>query len=243
MRFVGVIPARYGSTRLPAKPLIKIHGKPLLQWVVEAAQKSPNLSDIIVATDHEEIIHLAESFGVKAVTTSPDIQSGTDRVYAAVKDLEADVVFNIQGDEPLLNPSWIDSLIQEFKNDPQLKMATVATKLDPKDLKEPSVVKVVMDSKSFGIYFSRYAIPYSRVQIEEKPGLCMQHIGLYAFTKSFLKDFCDHGPTDFERAESLEQLRAYYMGERIKVLPIEGKSIGIDTPEDLIKIEEILKGV
>lgn len=241
MRFVGVIPARYGSTRLPAKPLLKISGKPLLQWVIEGVRNTRNLDELVVATDHEEIANLAKSLDIKAVMTSPDLTSGTDRVFAAAKDIEADVVFNIQGDEPLVRSQWLENIMQEFRNDAELKMATVATDLPESELSEVSVVKVILDRSQNGIYFSRHAIPYTRVSSAELPGLSLKHIGLYAFRKNFLQKFCETPAVPLEKAESLEQLRALYLGERIRVIKVTGNSIGVDTPDDIRKTETLLK--
>lgn len=242
MRFVGVIPARFGSTRLPAKPLLKISGKPLLQWVIEGVRNTAGLSELIVATDHEEIVALADSLGVRAVMTSPDLTSGTDRVFAAAKDCDADVIFNIQGDEPLVRSKWLEDIMEEFRADRNLNMATVATDLQEAELSEVSVVKVILDKDRNGIYFSRHGIPYTRTPMKELPGLSLKHIGLYAFTKQFLQKFCKTPAVPLEKAESLEQLRALYLGERIRVLKVTGNSIGVDTPEDIQKTEALLKG-
>lgn len=242
MRFLGVIPARYGSTRLPAKPLLQISGKPLLQWVIEGAKQAKTLTELVVATDHADIAKLAEKCGVEAIMTSPDLPSGTDRAWAAGREKNADVILNIQGDEPLLQGHWIDKLISPFHDDKdsKLQMATLAHPIEEAELPSLSVVKVILDQQSNGIYFSRHAIPYTRQTFKESPNLCLKHIGLYAYRKDFLKKFCETPPTPLERAESLEQLRAIYLGERIRVLPIEALSIGIDTPDDVKAVSSIL---
>ena len=242
MRFLGVIPARYGSTRLPAKPLLNISGRPLLQWVIEGALQSKKLTELIVATDHSEIAHLAEKLGVQAVMTAPELPSGSDRVWAAAQEKAADVVLNIQGDEPLLKGQWIDQLIEPFFHEPDLKMATLAHEIDPQELSSLSVVKVILNQNKEGIYFSRHAIPYTRQTFTESPHLCLKHIGLYAYKKEFLKKFCQTPPTALERAESLEQLRALYLGEKIKVMKIDALSIGVDTPDDVKSVSRILQG-
>lgn len=241
MRSIGVIPARIGSTRLPSKPLIKILDKCLLQWVIEAVKGKTKLDEIVVATDDNRIVDLANSCGMGAVMTDPNLTSGTDRVFAAAQNMGADLVFNIQGDEPLVRPEWINSLIDSFAKDPHLKMGTVATHLPDNELSQLASVKVITDKNQNAIYFSRLGIPYTRMTAQEKPGIPMKHIGLYAFRKDFLTQFCAHPPSDLERCESLEQLRAMYMGERIRVLKVDGDSIGIDTPEDVAKLEIILK--
>jgi len=241
MRSVGVIPARIGSIRLPSKPLINIGGQCLLEWVIQAVKQKTELDDLLVATDDQRIADVAERQGVRAVLTDPGLTSGTDRVFAAIAKEPYDIVFNIQGDEPLVNPAWIDSLLNEFIRNPDLQMGTVATDLPAEDLGQLSAVKVILDQNKDAIYFSRLGIPYTRVSMIEKPGLALKHIGLYGYRKSFLKQFCDRSPTEIERAESLEQLRAMYMGVRIRVLKVQGESIGIDTPEDVAKLESILK--
>ena len=241
MHSLGVIPARYGSTRLPAKPLKKIADKCLLEWVIEAVRNKTDLDEIIVATDHEEIVKLAESVGVEAVMTDPELASGSDRVYAASKDRGADIVLNIQGDEPLVKPEWVNQVVASFK-DSSVEMATIATDLEVTEMENHNVVKVICDQNQDAIYFSRFGIPHSRVNMSEMPGLTMQHIGLYGFRSEFLARFCDHPRTDLEKAESLEQLRAMYMGAKIKVVKVTGQSIGIDTPEDVKTLEAILKG-
>lgn len=242
MRFLGVIPARYGSTRLPAKPLLKIAEKPLLEWVISGAKEASSLSEIVVATDHKEIAQLAEKCGVEAVMTDPNLPSGSDRVWAAARDKEADVVLNIQGDEPLLRGHWIDKVTALFKEDTQLQMATVAHAIKEEELAQMQAVKVILNQKSDAIYFSRLPIPYTRMTFKDAPGMCLKHIGLYGYRKEFLKKFCETPPTALEKCESLEQLRAMYLGATIRVAPIEAYSIGIDTPEDIQMLTEYLAG-
>lgn len=242
MKFLGVIPARYASTRFLAKPLALLQGKPMIQWVVEGARKSKLLSDVIVATDHDEIRKAVEAIGGKVAMTDSDLPSGSDRIHAATKDLSFDVVVNIQGDEPLVGGELIDSLAGLFKQDPSLDMATLAHPISLEELESPNAVKVVVNHKDEALYFSRYAIPYSRVKGAQAPALtgCLKHIGMYAYTKKFLKTFCEAPPAEIEIAESLEQLRALHLGAKIKVLRVKEASLGVDTPEDLAKLEKIL---
>lgn len=241
MKIVGVIPARMGSTRLPRKPLQLIAGKPLLEWVVRGAQQSKHLSELWVATDHAEIAKLAEGLGVKAVMTDPALASGTDRVHQAIEGVsDVDVVLNIQGDEPLITGELLDQLIEPMQQDKSLPMATVARPLQLEDLQSKMVVKVVLNKASDAIYFSRWPIPYSRVDATGRETVCLQHIGLYAFRRSFLTEFCATKPTPLELAESLEQLRALYLGAKIRVVPVEHESWGVDTPEDVAKVENLL---
>lgn len=240
MKIIGVIPARFASTRFPGKPLEKLKGKPILQWVVEGARKSNLLSDVIVATDHEQIANTAKSIGVKVAMTSPECATGTDRIYEAIQGVEADVVINIQGDEPLIDQTYIDPLAQAFLDNSNLDMATLAHALSSEDLGNKNAVKVITNIHQEAIYFSRFAIPYSRVECSES-SVSLKHIGLYGYSRSFLQKFCTAQPALIEKHESLEQLRALYLGARIKVLQVPQPTYGVDTPEDLQKLEALLK--
>jgi 3-deoxy-manno-octulosonate cytidylyltransferase (CMP-KDO synthetase) len=231
MKFLGVIPARYASTRFPAKPLALLQNKPMIQWVVEGARRSSLLAEVIVATDHEDIRRAAETAGARVVMTDPDLPSGTDRIYAAARDLEFDVVINIQGDEPLIEPSLIDRLGGLFQQVPGLHMATLAHPISAEELASPNAVKVVLNQHDEALYFSRCPLPCS-----------LKHVGMYAYTKDFLKRFCETAPAEIEIAERLEQLRALYLGAKIKVLRVPTANPGVDTPEDLAKLENLLKG-
>lgn len=241
MNVVGVIPARFGASRFPGKPLKPILGKPLLQWVVEGVKESKALSELIVATDHGEIFELAHSLGVKAVMTSDSLPSGTDRVYAATLNVEADVIVNIQGDEPLIEAQIIDDLVRPFENDNSLPMATLARGLKPGDLESPNTAKIVLNQRGEALYFSRFPIPFSRSDAWKLPGACVKHIGLYAYRPDFLKRFCAQSPVQIEQAEGLEQLRALYLGARIQVVMVDHESWGVDTPEDVARVEELLQ--
>jgi 3-deoxy-manno-octulosonate cytidylyltransferase (CMP-KDO synthetase) len=240
MRTIGVIPARFASTRFPGKPLKLISGKPLLAWVIEGVKKSSLLDEVCVATDHQEIVQLANDFGAEAVLTDSDLPSGSDRVWAAVKDKEVDLVINIQGDEPLVEGSLIDSLIQPFFENKKLEMATLGRSLDENSLRSSNTAKIVLDSNDYALYFSRFPIPYSRVQPEEKIEGALKHLGIYAYKKEFLKAFCNQPVTEIEKFEGLEQLRALYLGCKIKVIRTDHDSWGVDTPEDVGKVERLL---
>lgn len=242
MKIVGVIPARYGSTRFPGKPLVPLKGRPLIQWTIEGAKKSHLLSDLIVATDDERIKAAAEAVGVQVAMTDSDLPTGSDRIHAAIKNLNCDVVVNIQGDEPLVTGALIDSLAQVFVDDPSLDMATLAHPIGEEELQSPNSVKVVLNHRDEALYFSRYAIPYSRVKATEMGTYegCLKHIGMYAYSKNFLKKFCEAPPALIEKAESLEQLRALYLGAKIKVIRVKEASLGVDTPEDLVRLEKLL---
>lgn len=242
MKIVGVIPARYGSTRFPGKPLVHLQGRPLIQWTIEGAQKATLLNDLIVATDDERIKVAAEAVGVKVVMTASALPTGSDRIHAAVQKMDCDVVINIQGDEPLVTGTLIDRLAQVFIDDPKMDMATLAHPICEEELQSPNAVKVVMNCKDEALYFSRFPIPYTRTKASEMGTYegCLKHIGMYAYSKSFLKQFCEAPPALIEKAESLEQLRALYLGAKIKVIRVQEASLGVDTPEDLVRLEKLL---
>lgn len=241
MKAVGVIPARYGSTRFPGKPLKPILGKPLLRWVIEGAKTAKSLDAIWVATDHADIAKLAESCGVRAVMTASDLPTGSDRVYQAVAKENVEIVVNIQGDEPLISGGLLDQLVAPLLSDATLPMATLGRTLKDGDLHSPNTAKIVLNRHHEALYFSRLPIPYSRIDAPTLEAVCLKHIGLYAFRKSFLAEFCAQSPTLLESAEGLEQLRALYLGARIRVVTVDHESWGVDTPEDVAKVETLLR--
>lgn len=240
---IAVIPARYGSTRFPGKPLALLKGKPILQWAVEGARTSQKLQKVYVATDDKRIQELCEKIQVECLMTRSDCPTGTDRLFEATRDLDFDVVLNIQGDEPLINQSYIDPLAQAFLQQPNLDMATLAHPLSREDLDNKNAVKVIINKQQQAIYFSRFAIPYSReTELGNGPlQTAMKHIGLYGYTREFLQKFCSSPQAEIEKFESLEQLRALYLGATIKVLSVEKPTYGVDTLEDLQKLEALLK--
>ena len=247
MKAIGVIPARFGSTRFPGKPLALVRGKPLLQWAIEGAKASRSLNDLIVATDDERIAGLARACGVEAVLTDPALPTGTDRMRAALRswnEKEYDVAVNIQGDEPLLEGRWLDALLAPFVGNPEIEMATLGRPLTVDALVSDQTAKIVVNARGEAIYFSRFPIPYSRIDAAGDLGLtkALKHVGLYAYQTSFLHRFCEAGPCGLEEGEGLEQLRALYLGARIKVVVIDGESWGVDTPADVLKIETIMDG-
>lgn len=244
----GVIPARFGSTRFPGKPLELINGVELIAWVIRGTKKSKLLSQVLVATDDARIAKVAEREGVMAVMTDSELPSGSDRIWAAISSpkiaaAESAVVINIQGDEPLVTGELIDSLVAPMLADQALEMATLAHPISLEELKSENSVKVIISEKSEAIYFSRYAIPYSRVAATDKniSGV-YKHIGMYAYRAGFLKKYCGAPQVEIEKAEALEQLRALYLGARIKVILTPTKSWGVDTPEDLKIIEKMMRG-
>ncbi len=240
MKVIGVIPARIGSTRFPEKPLALIAGKPLLQWVIEGSLKSKKIHEILVATDDSRIAALAQKCGVKAVMTDSQLATGTDRIYAAIQNVECDLVVNIQGDEPLIEGTILDALVERMTQSPHAEMGTLAhTFKDPKDLLNPNMVKVLVNQKNEAIYFSRFPIPFSRQ--DAKTSLSLFHIGIYAFKKSFLKTFCETPATALELAESLEQLRALHLGAKIHVVQVDYETHGVDTAEDIKRVEKLIE--
>jgi len=243
MDVVGVIPARYSSTRFEGKVLADILGKPMIQHVWERAKQAFLLDDLIIACDDERIMKAATEFGAKAVLTAKGHVSGTDRICEVVNPLEAKIVINIQGDEPLLHPVMIDKLAQTLLDDSSISMATLIKKIDdPKDITDPGVVKVVVDKNNFALYFSRAAIPYRAHGSQAKEPLYYKHIGLYGYTKDFLFTFKNLKPSPLERTEKLEQLRVLEEGYRIKVIETKYDTIGVDTAEDLEKLMTFMRG-
>lgn len=238
---LGVIPSRWGSTRFPGKPLHIIAGKPLVQHVWDRCQSCTDLDAVIVATDDERIAAAVRAFGGKAVLTSPDHPTGTDRIAEALAaEPRATHVVNIQGDEPLIDPSLIDQLARSISQPGGPDMATAANPLAPANpnVADPNVVKVVTSLNGRALYFSRSPLPYFRNRVENLP--VFRHKGIYAYTRSFIECFVSWQPTPLERAESLEQLRALENGASILVLPTEDTSPGVDTPAQAREIELLL---
>ena len=240
MKIIGIIPARYKSTRLEGKPLADIDGKPMIQHVYERASKSKKLDDLLVATDDQRIIDAVNKFGGKAVLTSEKHPSGSDRVAEVAKKLDADIVVNVQGDEPFINPEMIDEVVEPFENKNLLMATLMHEVLDESDFENPNVVKVVVNREGFALYFSRSLIPYPRNRIDFH---VYEHIGLYSYRKDFLLKLTKLPPTPLERIESLEQLRALENGYKIKVILTRKEYIplSIDTEEDLKKAREYIK--
>ncbi|MBR7139424.1 MAG: 3-deoxy-manno-octulosonate cytidylyltransferase [Lentisphaeria bacterium] len=234
-----IIPARYASSRFPGKPLAMLAGKPMIQHVWEKAIASA-ADAVAVATDDERIAAAVEKFGGRAIMTSPDHPSGTDRIAEAARAFEGvETVINIQGDEPLIPTELVDELIRLMTSDRSVEMATVAVPADRKKMTENNV-KVVFGATGQALYFSRSEIPFVR-QGGEDPG-CYLHWGIYAYRKDILERFVQLPPGKLENSEKLEQLRALENGIGIKVITTELTTIGVDTPEDLERAESLLKG-
>lgn len=239
MDVIGVIPARYGSTRFEGKVLADLHGKPMLQWVWEAAKKAKILDEVIIACDDPRIEEAVKSFGANVVLTSKEHLSGTDRMTEVVNPLEVKVVVNIQADEPLLEPVMIENVARPLLDDASLNIATLMKRIDdPQEITDPNVVKVLVDKNGLALYFSRAAIPYQRDKIDS--ATYYKHIGLYAYTKDFLFIFKNLPESNLERIEKLEQLRVLEAGFRIKVIETKISTIGVDTPLDLERVKKVI---
>lgn len=239
MMIAAIIPARYESIRFRGKPLVRICNKPMLQWVYEAARSCTLIDHVIIATDHEKIKEAAESFGARVCMTASTHATGTDRVAEVAQHLDAHIIVNLQGDEPLLVPAVISEALMPVLEDETLPLSTLKTIIDDEtDILNPNVVKVVTDINDCALYFSRSPIPFRK---DNKPsGAIFRHIGLYVFRKDFLLTFSRLPRTMLEKAENLEQLRALEHGYRIKVPTSNYKPVGVDTPEDVARVETIL---
>ena len=240
MKVLCVIPARYASTRLPGKPLSMIAGKPMIQHVYERACQAQLPNEVVVATDNELVEKAVLDFGGKAVMTSPDHPSGTDRLAeVALMYPDVDVIVNVQGDEPMIPPEVIDRLSEAFNSDADLNMATMKVVMDEEDYENPAAVKVVTDQQGHALYFSRSLMPYPRNKPEGFK--VFKHVGIYAYRRNFLLKYAALAPTPLEKAESLEQLRALENGYKIKVLESDFQGIGVDTPEDLAAVNALFE--
>ncbi len=237
---IGIIPARWASTRFPGKPLHPLLGKPLLQHVYEQAADCQHLDGLLVATDDERIAACCEKIGAPHVMTRDDHPSGTDRIAeAALACPGASHFINIQGDEPLLDPALVDELVQALKGDPDLEMATAASPIHSEgQIPDRNIVKVVLNLQNEALYFSRSPLPYRRHAVPELPSY--RHLGLYGYRADFLHYFITLPPSLLEQAEGLEQLRALENGARIKVLLSDHDAIGLDSPEQISLIESLL---
>jgi 3-deoxy-manno-octulosonate cytidylyltransferase (CMP-KDO synthetase) len=252
LAIVAIIPARFGSTRLPGKPLSDIHGKPMIQHVYERASLARGLDLVLVATDDERIASVVRGFGGEVTMTSPRHESGTDRLAEAAAGLDAAIVVNVQGDEPLLDPLAIEVAVAAVRDDPDVPMATLSLPLvDIGQMLSPTVVKVVVDERGDALYFSRSPIPFVRSNgggLAEAArdavglGLARKHVGLYVYRREALLRFASYPPSPLERAEGLEQLRALHHGMRIRVAPLSesANALAVDTPEDLARVRSLL---
>lgn len=247
MSAIVVIPVRYDSTRFPGKPLALLKGKPMIQYVYEGCSGATHVEEVIVATDSETIFEKVLSFGGKAIMTSPLHSSGTDRVAEVAATMDYDIIVNVQGDEPLIRPQMIDEVV-DLLSDSRADMGTLAKRIiNAEDIMDPDVVKVVFDKDNFALYFSRSPIPYHRdlfrsgKRKEYSSGVWMfKHIGVYSYRRDVLLALSNMKRTRLEEAEKLEQLRAIENGLKIKVKETDFETIGVDTPQDLERVERWL---
>lgn len=267
VRAAVIIPARYESSRFPGKPLALLRGKPMIHWVYDRARQALGVEEVIVATDDPRIFRAVEDLGGRAQMTSPHHRTGTDRVAEVARGLAAELIVNMQGDEPLIRPEMIELALRPWEEDPRLPMGTLKVPLESlEEMFDPNVVKVVTDQQDFALYFSRAPIPYDRghrmaLAMDDQPGfpeplrseasarspskdsirVAFKHIGLYVYRRDFLLKFARLPSTPLERLEQLEQLRALEHGYRIKVVTTHYAGIGVDTPADLEKAERFLR--
>lgn len=264
MKTYGIIPSRFGSSRFPGKPLAILAGKPLVAWVVEAVKRAKGLDEVLVATDDERIVKAVEQHGGTAVMTPSDLPSGTDRIACAARNFlghdfaDDDILVNVQGDEPLIDPALVERLAAKLKDDPRWSMATAVTPIrNAADFAAKTVVKVVLDRDDGALYFSRAPIPCDRDHAPAFPSpgqrtadggqrppeassLYVRHLGVYAYRGAFLKRYIAEPPCELEKTERLEQLRALWMGARIAVVRTDDEGVGVDTPEDAARVEKLL---
>ncbi len=237
---IAIIPARYASTRLPGKALADIGGRPMIEHVYRRTSEARSVSSVIVATDDERIQRAVIAFGGNAVLTSPHHPSGTDRLAEVAASLTCGIVVNVQGDEPLIEPAIIDSAVEPLQTDPTLEMSTLRRRLDQRaDIDNPNITKVVVDRDGYALYFSRAPIPY--VRSGAPAARTWGHVGLYVYRRACLLRLASLPPTDLERSEALEQLRALEHGIRIKAIETSHEAIGVDTPDDLERVRRLFE--
>ncbi|MEA3146438.1 MAG: 3-deoxy-manno-octulosonate cytidylyltransferase synthetase [Verrucomicrobiota bacterium] len=237
-KIVGIIPARWGSTRFPGKALHGIAGKPLIRHVWERCLEADCLDQVVIATDDMRIAEVGFNFGAEVAVTAADHPSGTDRVAEVARKLKkASIILNIQGDEPLVDPALLRRLVRKLQDNRNIPIITAATPISPEELLSENNVKVVMDRRGDALYFSRSAIPFRR-GTSEIPSY--KHLGIYGYRRKALLEFVRMSPGSLEQAEQLEQLRALENGLKIRVVVSETGSIGVDTPEDATEVERLI---
>jgi 3-deoxy-manno-octulosonate cytidylyltransferase (CMP-KDO synthetase) len=242
VNIVVVIPARYGSTRLPGKPLVSLAGKPMIQRVYERARMAERADRVIVATDDERIVKAVESFGGEARMTRPDHRTGTERVAEVAAHVEGDVFVNVQGDEPLLDPVALDTAVNTLLEEPAASIATVATPIKtPADIMDPNIVKTVLDFDGNALYFSRAPIPWVRDTAGKVLARHLKHLGLYVFQRDALLEYPTLPQGDLERIEQLEQLRWLENGWKIRVAEVEHDAVSVDVQGDVERVEKLIR--
>jgi len=241
-KVVVVIPARYGSTRLPGKPLVLLAGKPMIQRVFERAKLSKHVHHVIVATDDERIVKAVQEFGGEAKMTRQDHRTGTERVAEVAAHVEGDVFVNVQGDEPLLDPAAVDAAVNSLLEEPQASISTVATAIKtPADIMDPNVVKTVLDFEGNALYFSRAPIPWVRDTASKIHVQHLKHLGLYVFQREALLEYPTLPQGELEKIEQLEQLRWLENGWKIRVAEVAHDAVSVDAPEDVARVEKLLQ--
>lgn len=239
---VIVIPARYGSVRLPGKPLLQLAGKPMIQWVYERAKLAKMATQVVVATDDQRILDAVTAFGGEARMTRTDHRTGTERVAEVAAHTEGEVFVNVQGDEPLLDPASVDIAVTALLEDPPASIATVAVPIrTPGDIMDPNVVKTVLDFDGNALYFSRAPIPWVRDTGGHVQARHLKHLGLYVFQRDALLEYPTLPQGELERIEQLEQLRWMENGWKIRVAEVEHDAVSVDVPADVTRVEELLK--
>ena len=241
-KVVVVIPARYGSTRLPGKPLVSLNGEPMVQRVYARAKMAKRVDRVIVATDDDRIVQAVTSFGGEARMTRADHRTGTERVAEVAAQVEGEIYVNVQGDEPLLDPAAIDTAVAALLEEPEAAVATVATPIKiPADIMDPNVVKVVLDFDDNALYFSRAPIPWVRDTTGTIQVRHLKHLGLYVFQREALLEYPTLPQGELERIEQLEQLRWMENGTKIRVAEVEHDAMSVDVPEDVARVEKLLE--
>jgi 3-deoxy-manno-octulosonate cytidylyltransferase (CMP-KDO synthetase) len=241
-KVVVVIPARYGSTRLPGKPLVMLAGKPMIQRVYERAKLAKQANQVIVATDDERIVKAVQEFGGDARMTRTDHRTGTERVAEVAAHVEGDIFVNVQGDEPLLEPAAVDMAVTSLLEEPMASISTVATPIKtPGDIMDPNVVKTVLDFDGNALYFSRAPIPWVRDTASKTLVRHLKHLGLYVFQREALLEYATLPQGELERIEQLEQLRWMENGWKIRVAEVEHDAVSVDVPEDVARVEKLLQ--
>lgn len=243
-KILTVVPARYASSRFPGKIIELVAGKPLVLHAYERAQQASLVTEVLIAADDPRIVDALKPFGARVVLTRPDHPSGTDRIAEVAAQIEADVVVNVQGDEPLIHGETIDACIRPLLDDPEVVMSTARVLItEPAKITNPNVVKVICDTRGRALYFSREPIPHIRDAAEraQAPACYWEHVGLYAYRRDFLLAYARMPQTPLERLEKLEQLRALENGYRIAVIDTDYEGVGVDTPEDLARVRAILE--
>uniref|UniRef100_A0A5B7APX3 3-deoxy-manno-octulosonate cytidylyltransferase n=1 Tax=Davidia involucrata TaxID=16924 RepID=A0A5B7APX3_DAVIN len=240
---VGIIPARYASSRFQGKPLVPILGKPMIQRTWERAKLASTLNQLVVATDDEKIAECCRGFGADVIMTSESCRNGTERCNEALQKLRKkfDIVVNIQGDEPLIEPEIIDGVVKALQADPDAVFSTAVTSLKPEDASDPNRVKCVVDNRGYAIYFSRGLIPYNKSGMVNPHFPYLLHLGIQSYDAQFLRIYPEISPTPLQLEEDLEQLKVLENGYKMKVIKVDHDAHGVDTPEDVEKIESLMR--